>query len=148
MHEVESFARENDLTLQNRDTDLLRVLIVDDDQDVARALYAFLEDLSDPLTVELAFDGFEAGAKVQSFQPHLVLLDLVMPGLDGFAVCARLKSDPATSAIRVIAMTGHHNADVERRIREAGAEACLVKPLDLALLVRTVGLSQTEVTTQ
>jgi len=53
-----------------------------------------------------------------------------MPGMDGFSVCQRIKDDPATSNIRVIAMTGYTNLENVQRIMQAGAEKCLKKPIN------------------
>jgi CheY-like chemotaxis protein len=59
----------------------------------------------------------------------------MMPKMDGFTVCRLIKSDPVTSDIRVIAMSGHLSPENERRILEAGAECCISKPLDTKLLL-------------
>jgi CheY-like chemotaxis protein len=57
-----------------------------------------------------------------------VLLDVMMPGIDGVEVCRAIKADPETQDTRVVAMTGHHTPELERRIRAAGAELLLKKP--------------------
>ncbi|NBQ89454.1 MAG: response regulator [Betaproteobacteria bacterium] len=103
---------------------------------------AFLRELLElnGVTAALAFDGFAAGRMVESFKPDTVLLDLRMPGLDGFAVCRQLKSSPATNHIRVIAMTGYAPADSRTAIVEAGAELCLAKPFTNAQLLSLLGL--------
>lgn len=113
----------------------LRVLIVDDDKQVAGFLVEWLSGLDDPFIVSTATDGFETGRKVHTFEPDIILLDLMMPDLDGFAVCRQIKADPDTSDIRVIAMTGHPNPENEQRILEAGAEICISKPLDTKFLL-------------
>ncbi|MCK5092197.1 MAG: response regulator, partial [Gammaproteobacteria bacterium] len=74
--------------------------------------------------------------------PNIVLLDLMMPGLDGFEVCRQLKDNPATSAIRVIAMTGYRTEENVKRIIEAGAEECLVKPIEQDSLLELIGINQ------
>ena len=108
----------------------LRVLVVEDDVQVMDYLLELLPEMSHPLVVETARDGFEAGSKLLSFAPDVVLLDLMMPGMNGWDVCRRVKSDPATAAIRVIAMTGYPSELNVRKILEAGAEYCLSKPID------------------
>ena len=77
---------------------------------------------------------------VEKFEPHVVLLDLFMPGVDGFELCKKLKSDPGTQEIRVIAISGRLNPTAVERITELGAEACLEKPVDRAELFRVIGL--------
>ena len=77
-----------------------------------------------------AADGFEAGRLVATFRPDVVLLDLRMPGLDGFQVCRTIKGDSETAATVVIAMTGYHTVETEARIVECGAVRCLSKPIE------------------
>lgn len=134
------FAKERGLALAIPGETEKRILVVDDDEMFSGFLLELLKLAKPPVTTELAADGFEAGRKVQTFHPHIVLLDLMMPGLNGFEVCQRLKSDPSTRAIRVIAMTGFSTAENEQRILTAGAEACLAKPFDRRVLFQTIGL--------
>lgn len=108
----------------------LRLLVVEDDVQVMDYILELLPEMSHPLVVETAHDGFEAGSKLLSFAPDVMLLDLMMPGMNGWDVCRRVKSDPATAAIRVIAMTGYPSELNVRKILEAGAEYCLSKPID------------------
>jgi len=89
----------------------------------------------------LARDGFGAGSKVQSFKPDVILLDLMMPGMNGFEVCKALSSDSATDAIKIIAITGFYSAENVSRIIEAGASACLQKPIDTQALLDLLDLS-------
>lgn len=129
---VEQFAKQCKSMPPRND---LRVLIVDDDKQVAGFLVEWLTGLDEPFIVSTAADGFETGRKVHTFEPDIILLDLMMPELDGFAVCRQIKADPDTSDIRVIAMTGHPTPENERRILEAGAEVCISKPLDTKFLL-------------
>lgn len=115
-----------------------RVLVVDDDHRFAAFLRELLE--LNGVTAALAFDGFAAGRMIESFKPDTVLLDLRMPGLDGFAVCRQLKASPATRHIRVIAMTGYAPADSRSAIVEAGAELCLAKPFTNEHLLALLGV--------
>jgi excisionase family DNA binding protein len=119
----------------------LRVLIVDDDKQLANFLVELLQSRDADIKTEVSNDGFDAGRKVQTFHPHVILLDLMMPGINGFEVCHILKQDPATSGIRIIAMTGFHAKENVDRILKAGAEACLPKPLDTGLLFQAIGIA-------
>lgn len=140
--EVERFARQRGVDLGAPPGGALRVLIVDDDEQLAGYLTELLATVSDGVVTETAFDGFQAGQKVHTFIPHVVLLDLMMPGLDGVAVCRLLKNDPATRSIRVIAMTGYHSKENVERVLAAGAEVCLAKPLDTAALKEAIGIER------
>ncbi len=86
-----------------------------------------------------ARDGARALAVAARNQPDLILLDVNMPGMDGFEVCARLKADPVTSGIPVIFITTSSEADSEVRALELGAEDFVVKPLAIAELKARVG---------
>ena len=83
---------------------------------------------------DVAADGFEAGRLVATCRPEVVLLDLKMPGLDGFQVCRTIKADPDTSSTVVIAMTGYHSPETEARILECGAIRCFSKPVEPSTL--------------
>lgn len=136
--EVERFVRENGLTqAQQEPAEARRLLVVDDDRQLAGYIQELLSEI-DGLCTELAFDGYEAGIKVMRFRPHLVLMDLMMPGLDGFEVCRRIKMDEQTRHIRVIAMTGFRTSENVGKALAAGAEACLTKPLDASVLLGVV----------
>ena len=108
-----------------------RILIVDDEELTVKLIREFIEGLDETFEMAEAYNGFEAGRLVQSFKPDIVILDIMMPGLDGLAVCSQIKSDPLTRSIDVIAITGYHTPENVERIFECGASMCLKKPLDL-----------------
>ncbi len=118
-----------------------RVLIVDDDPQVGRFVADLIRSRDAQVETEIAQDGFEAGSKVESFRPHVLLLDLMMPGIDGFEVCRRLRARPTLNHIRIIAMTGFPSSENVERILEAGADACLPKPLDSERLLLELGMA-------
>jgi excisionase family DNA binding protein len=118
-----------------------RVLIVDDDPQVGRFVADLIHSREPQVETEIAQDGFEAGSKVESFRPHALLLDLMMPGMDGFEVCRKLRARPTLNHIRIIAMTGFPSSEHIERILEAGADACLPKPLDSERLLLELGLT-------
>jgi len=146
IHEIERFAVEHGISLHGSVPNELRILVVDDDDRLTRYMVELLQMVADEseinLQVEVAVDGFDAGAKVFRFRPHIILLDLLMPGMDGFEVCRGLKADPVTRPIRVVGMTGFASDENVERIINAGAEACLNKPIDQDVLVDVLGLSK------
>ena len=137
--EVERFARERGISLQPSEDGSFRVLIVDGDRNFARFIAEGLQTQGAHVITETAHDGFDAGTKMLSFEPHVVVLDLIMPGLDGFEVCRRLKQDPVTRLVRVIALTGYSGPEHAERILAEGAEACLPKPIDRRALFEAIG---------
>lgn len=112
-------------------TEVGRILVVDDEPVVLDLVRDVVKDLSTKFDVEVARDAFDAGRAVATFRPQLIFLDLMMPGVDGFEVCTRLKKDPATAHSEVIAITGYYTEANMQRILAAGASACLRKPLDV-----------------
>jgi CheY-like chemotaxis protein len=107
-----------------------RVLIVDDNVDSAESLARLLQSLGHHTATE--YDGEAALERVQTFEPHVVLLDLGMPGVDGFEVCRRLRAGVTASPVRIVAMTGWGREQDRARTLAAGFDAHLVKPVDLA----------------
>lgn len=118
----------------------LRVLIVDDDRAIVGFLKELLEGGHYNTLVETAHDGFEAGRKVHSFAPDIVLLDYMMPGIRGSEVCRQIKQLPGPGHVRVIAMSGYLTPESEAELMAAGAECCLAKPLDTNRLLKLMGL--------
>lgn len=95
-------------------------------------LVALLAD--DYPLISTAADGFEALAKVEPERPDLVLLDIMMPDLDGFEVCRRIKANPATAHIRVLMVTALNTVDDLVRGFEAGANDFITKPINAPAL--------------
>lgn len=112
----------------------LRVLVIDDNQDAADTLAELLA-LSDH-DVEVAYSGPAGLAAAQRFQPEVVLCDLGLPGMDGFAVATTLRATPETRSAHLIAVSGYGQEEDRRRSREAGFELHLTKPVDPAAIER------------
>lgn len=115
------------------------ILVVDDVRENVELLASMLEGKG--YRVDTATDGEAALAKVAQNQPDLILLDIMMPGTDGFEVCRQLKSDPKTAAIPVIMVTVLDELkDIEKGV-EVGTDDFLTKPVNrLELLTRVKSL--------
>jgi DNA-binding response OmpR family regulator len=115
--------------LHKEGTSAVTVLVADDDPDIIRFVEVNLR--LEGFRVETARNGAQALDKALDLRPDLVLLDVRMPVIDGFDVCARLRADPRTAAIPVILLTANlpDAADFERA-READADDFVVKPFD------------------
>jgi CheY-like chemotaxis protein len=135
----------------------LDVLIADDDPLFRASVRSFLEVHG--YTCAEAGDGREAVAVARDRRPRCVLLDLVMPELDGFAVARQLRADPQTRRAHIHCLTGRADLDSRREASEAGCELFLPKPVEPAAVLRAVstpaeppgtdwitGLSQTQAT--
>jgi len=102
------------------------VLVVDDYQD-AREMYAECLDASG-FRVAQAESGDEAVAKALALQPALIVMDLALPGMDGWTATRAIKTDTRTARIPVVALTGHARSDASAAARDAGCDAFLTKP--------------------
>jgi len=137
--DVQNFADAYGHTLAEEEGNEARILIVDDDRQLSGFLYELLSTLPYNIAVEVTNDSFAAGEMVHQFKPNVILLDLMMPGMDGFAVCKRLKAGQITRDIRIIAMTGYPSQQNVERILAAGAEVCLGKPVNKDTLINAIG---------
>lgn len=108
-----------------------RLLVVDDQQVNVQALY---QALSAEHQIFVATSGEQALSLCQAKQPDLVLLDVVMPGIDGFEVCRRLKADPRTRDIPVIFVTASNEEEAETHGLELGAADFITKPISPAIV--------------
>jgi two-component system, sensor histidine kinase len=114
-----------------------RVLIVDDNRDSADTLGRLLEIFGHE--VRVVYDGESCINTVVTFRPDAVLLDLDMPGMNGFEVASRLRSDPGRyGSALVVAITGRTPDDRDRRVAEIGLDYHLIKPVTTAQLRRVI----------
>ncbi|MBI5724025.1 MAG: response regulator [Planctomycetes bacterium] len=134
-----NFLREHKMPIPSElQTTPTRVLVVDDEMAVAQLISRAIQAVHNGLEVSQAHDGFSAGAMVTSLKPNVVVLDLRMPGMDGFEVCRNIKSNPDTRHTHVIAVTAYPSPDNVKRILQCGAKACLSKPLDMESLLKEI----------
>jgi excisionase family DNA binding protein len=108
-----------------------KILVVDDDQVIVETLTAGLEEDPHEYEVITAADGFEAGLQVSHFRPDLLILDIMMPDIDGYEVCRKLKSSEGTKHIKIIVLSGYLDEESYKKMREYGADLCFSKPLPL-----------------
>lgn len=135
LEDVKQFAKDKNIQLNVEIDKHFKILIVDDEQMFAEYLQEALESSLVDVQVRISLDGFDAGVKLRDFSPNVVLLDLMMPTMNGFQVCKQIKQDPLYRYIRVIAMSGNASQKNKQRIMEAGAEACLAKPIEIQELL-------------
>ena len=113
-----------------------RILIADDNPANCELLQAYLADVD--CEIEMAVDGQDTLDKVASYQPDLVLLDVMMPRLNGFEVCKQLKEDPQNRRIMILMVTALNEiGDIERAVA-AGTDDFLSKPVNQVELVKRV----------
>ena len=106
---------------------LKKILIVDDDRGIVFALRRILM-LEGEYLIETAFNGFDAGKKFTAFKPDLIILDINMPGLDGYQVYANIRQDPNNNSSKIFIISGVSEADEIKKIMDLGADGFLQKP--------------------
>jgi response regulator RpfG family c-di-GMP phosphodiesterase len=116
-------------------SDALRILVVDDDPNLRSLLEATLR--VDDVELREAHDAESARFHVAAFRPHVVILDVGLPGTDGLELCHRLKADPATREIAVVLLTGSDDVTIEKLLA-AGADGFVAKPFSPLALLETV----------
>ncbi len=105
------------------------VLVVDDEPNIRDIVRRLLNELEPDLRVEEACDGYEAGIKIGNLRPDLVIMDVMMPRVDGISLCRSIRENPDTQSIKVLAITAFPEQDNVKKMYDAGADLCLIKPL-------------------
>jgi PAS domain S-box-containing protein len=114
-----------------------KILVVDDSMDTVDAVARLLREAGH--AVEIARDGLAALESARAFKPDVILLDLGLPGLDGFKVAQKLRAEGESRNVRLIAISGYGQAEDRRRTKEAGFDHHLVKPVDFQALLDVLG---------
>ncbi len=126
-------------------TENAKILVIDDEPEITEIVDAFLTTAGYEVAVENSANGGIQRAK--TFRPHLILLDIMMPGMDGYAVCNVLKQEVTTADIPVVFLTGKDAREDQGRSFKAGCDLFVKKPFScerLLDIVRIVLLSVTK----
>jgi DNA-binding response OmpR family regulator len=113
-----------------------KILAVDDDSNNLMVIEEAFE--GHDYELQTASSGQEALEKVKSFKPDLVLLDVMMPGMDGYEVCERMRRMPELEPVVIIMVTAKVLIEEEIKGREAGADDYIVKPFDVDNLIESI----------
>jgi CheY-like chemotaxis protein len=114
----------------------LRVLVVDDNVDTAQSVSLLLKTVA--CITETAYDGQSAIERAKSFRPDVIVLDIGLPGLDGYEVATRIRRDPAIKHAKLIAISGYGQEQDRTRAKQAGFDHHLVKPVQFDALCALV----------
>ena len=131
------FMRDNSIPLDNLDSGKKKVLVVDDDAEI-------VELISDILTrdgrfeIKTASSGYEAGMATQQFRPDLILLDYMLPDVNGNVVCQTIRSNPEFENTRIIIVSGVIKQDEIDQLLKSGAQQFIKKPFSISELTETV----------
>lgn len=118
----------------------LKLLIVDDDAEYRAVVVRVLRAAYPEAELDEAADGFEAGHKLHAFRPVLVILDLQLPGVDGFRICRLIRASQELRAIKILAVTGQDIEEAKTEVLGAGADDFLGKPFEIGELGKKLEL--------
>lgn len=121
-------------TFHTADNAARRVLIIEDNTDARETLKSLLEAYG--YAVEVAATGEEGLARLLSLTPDVAIVDIGLPGLDGFEIARRARAQPSGRAVKLVALSGYSGADTEQKAVQAGFDLHLVKPVNVAELPR------------
>jgi len=114
------------------------LLIIDDDRELNGLIKDYLSRKIDNVEIFQAYDGFEAGKLISLKNPPLVILDIGLPGVDGFKLCQSIKTDPELLHTKVISISGLSSPDDAQKIMDKGADIFFPKPLNYQELAASV----------
>lgn len=114
-----------------------KILIVDDDANMVSSLKRLLK--KEPLfEIDVAYDGFEAGIKLLLFKPDLVVLDMKMPGMNGYEVAQKIKRSANCAHTKIIGVSAYFEEADKKRLLDMGVDSCLDKPFNSSALLDEV----------
>lgn len=133
---LDQFLKERGMPLpeETKREERKKILVVDDDKIIVETIVQALEEDEFGYEMISASDGFEAGLQVSHFKPDLLILDIMMPDINGYEVCQKIKSNPETKDIKIIVLSAYLDDEAFKQMKEYGADACFSKPLPLEQL--------------
>lgn len=128
------FMRDNGIPTDALESGKRKVLLVDDDVDLVEMLTKVLEE-DGRFEVRVANNGFDAGMMVKEYRPDLIILDVMLPDINGKEVCQRVRMDHSLEDVRIICISGMIEDDKIADLRDAGANDFLHKPFEIDELI-------------
>jgi DNA-binding response OmpR family regulator len=114
-----------------------KILVVDDDPDLVDMISRVLEK-DGRFEVKVARNGFDAGMLVKEYQPDLIVLDVMLPDINGREVCQRIRSDSNLADVKIICISGMVEQDKVQELKKAGANDFLQKPFEMEQLIERI----------
>lgn len=130
-----AFMKENDIPLGNLAGDKIRVLVVDDDPEI---ITLFVEVLNSDGRFEIATaqTGYDAGLITHQFHPNVIILDYMLPDINGNVVCKTIRENPELSDIKILIISGMVDPGEVGALREAGADDFIKKPFNIEAVIK------------
>jgi len=128
------FMKDNGIPTDALESGKRKVLLVDDDAELVELMTKVLEE-DGRFEVRVAGNGFDAGMMVKEYQPDLIVLDVMLPDINGKEVCHRVRADPALEDVRILCISGMIEDDKIQELKLSGADDFLHKPFDIEELI-------------
>jgi excisionase family DNA binding protein len=128
------FMRDNGIPTDALESGKRKVLVVDDDEELVELITDVLES-DGRFEVRIANNGFDAGMMVKEYRPDLIVLDVMLPDINGKEVCQRVRSDESLDGVRIICISGMVEDDKIDELKAAGADDFLHKPFEVEQLI-------------
>ena len=128
------FMKDNQIPTDALENGKRKVLLVDDDPEIVELINKALDD-DGRFEVRTAANGFDAGMMVKEYRPDLIILDVMLPDINGKEVCHRVRSDSNLEEVRIICISGMIEDDKIQELRLAGADDFIHKPFDVDVLI-------------
>ncbi len=128
------FMKDNGIPTDALESGKRKVLLVDDDPDLVEMMSKVLED-DGRFEVRVAGNGFDAGMMVKEYRPDLIVLDVMLPDINGKEVCQRVRADEGLDEVKIICISGMIEDDKIAELKAAGANDFLHKPFDIEELI-------------
>lgn len=133
------FMKDNGIPTDALESGKRKILVVDDDEELVELITDVLES-DGRFEVRVANNGFDAGMMVKDYRPDLIVLDVMLPDINGKEVCQRVRSDPNLEGVRIVCISGMVEDDKIADLRQAGADDFLHKPFEVEELIRRICL--------
>src|SRR5439155_19508352 len=128
------FMKDNKIPTDALESGKSKVLLVDDDVELVELMSKVLEE-DGRFEVRIASNGFDAGMMVKDYRPDIIVLDVMLPDINGKEVCQRVRSDVSLEDVRILCISGMVEEEKIQELRLAGADEFLHKPFDVADLI-------------
>ena len=128
------FMKDNGIPTDALESGKRKVLLVDDDVELVDLMTKVLEE-DGRFEVRVAGNGFDAGMMVKEYRPDLIVLDVMLPDINGKEVCHRVRADPALEDVRILCISGMIEDDKIQELKLSGADDFLHKPFDIEELI-------------
>ncbi|HEY2784484.1 MAG TPA: response regulator [Fimbriiglobus sp.] len=128
------FMKDNGIPTDALESGKRKVLLVDDDVDIVEMIHRALEE-DGRFEVKIAANGFDAGMMVKEYRPDLIVLDVMLPDINGKEVCHRVRADQNLEEVRIICISGMIEEDKIQELKLAGADDFVHKPFEVDVLI-------------